>query len=319
MQENTAEKIKQEETIEVPLEQEKTNKTEKAEVTEEKEEVTVATEEQTKNKEEELNEYSEKVQKRISKLTAKMKEHERREKAALQFAESAKQELETMKAQTQQIDSNYVKELENRVTIQKSALETQLKQAIESGDTETQVKVQTELANLAQDNNRLEYIKQEQEKQKAPQQPMQQPQQPMQQPQQPQQRPPDPKALAWGEKNKWFGSDEPMTLTAFNIHKQLIQAEGYDGTSDEYYEEMDKRMREQWPQKFKEEVTEQPNTKNSGPAVASVSRNSGNTKKKSVKLTHSELAIAKKLGVSPEQYAKQVLKLQAERNVNTNS
>ena len=292
MQENTAEQIKEQETIEVPLEQEKTNKTEKAEVTEEKEEVTVATEEQTKNKEEELNEYSEKVQKRIGKLTAKMKEHERREKAALQFAESAKQELANMKAQTQQIDTNYVKELENRVTIQKGALETQLKQAIESGDTDTQVKVQTELANLAQDNNRLEYIKQEQEKQKAPQQPMQQPQQP----------PPDPKALAWGEKNKWFGSDEPMPLTAFNIHKQLIQAEGFDGTSDEYYEEMDKRMREQWPQKFKEEATEQPNTK-----------------KKSVKLTHSELAIARKLGVSPEQYAKQVLKLQAERNVNTNS
>ena len=312
MQENTAEKIK-EETIEVPLEPEKT---EKEEVTEEKEEVTVASEEQVKDKEEELNEYSEKVQKRIGKLTAKMKEHERREKAALQFAESAKQELANIKAQTQQIDTNYVKELENRVTIQKGALETQLKQAIESGDTDTQVKVQTELANLAQDNNRLEYIKQEQEKQKAPQQPMQQPQQPMQQPQQP---PPDPKALAWGEKNKWFGSDEPMTLTAFNIHKQLIQAEGFDGTSDEYYEEMDKRMREQWPQKFKEEATEQPNTKNSGPAVASVSRNSGNTKKKSVKLTHSELAIARKLGVSPEQYAKQVLKLQAERNVNTNS
>ena len=316
MQENTAEKIKQEETIEVPLEQEKTKETEKAEVTEEKEEVTVATEEQTKNKEEELNEYSEKVQKRIGKLTAKMKEHERREKAALQFAESAKQELFNMKAQTQQIDTNYVKELENRVTIQKGALETQLKNAIESGDTETQVKIQTELANLAQDNNRLEYIKQEQEKQKAPQQPMQQPQQPMQQPQQP---PPDPKALAWGEKNKWFGSDEPMTLTAFNIHKQLIQAEGFDGSSDDYYEEMDKRIREQWPQKFKDEAAEQQTTKSSGPAVASVNRNSGNTKKKSVKLTSSELAIARKLGVTPEQYAKQVLKLQAGRNVNTNS
>jgi len=312
MQENTAEKIK-EETIEVPLEPEKT---EKEEVTEEKEEVTVASEEQIKDKEEELNEYSEKVQKRIGKLTAKMKEHERREKAALQFAESAKQELFNMKAQTQQIDTNYVKELENRVTIQKGALETQLKNAIESGDTETQVKIQTELANLAQDNNRLEYIKQEQEKQKAPQQPMQQPQQPMQQPQQP---PPDPKALAWGEKNKWFGSDEPMTLTAFNIHKQLIQAEGFDGSSDDYYEEMDKRIREQWPQKFKDEAAEQQTTKSSGPAVASVNRNSGNTKKKSVKLTSSELAIARKLGVTPEQYAKQVLKLQAGRNVNTNS
>ena len=316
MQENTAEKIK-EETIEVPLEPEKT---EKEEVTEEKEEVTVASEEQVKDKEEELNEYSEKVQKRIGKLTAKMKEHERREKAALQFAESAKQELANMKAQTQQVDTNYVKELENRVTIQKGALETQLKTAIESGDTDTQVKIQTELANLAQDNNRLEYIKQEQEKQKTPQQPMQQPQQPMQQPiQQPQQPPPDPKALAWGEKNKWFGSDEPMTLTAFNIHKQLIQVEGFDGTSDDYYEEMDKRIREQWPQKFNGGAAEQQTTKSSGPAVASVNRNSGNTKKKSVKLTSSELAIARKLGVTPEQYAKQVLKLQAGRNVNTNS
>ena len=234
------------------------------------------------------------------KAASKAKEHERRERAALQYAESAKKELEELKAQTQKIDGNYVKELENRVTIQKTALQGQLKKAIDDGDTETQVKVQTELANLAQDNNRLEYIKQQKEEATAP----------------PQQSP-DPKAIAWGEKNTWFGTDEPMTLTAFSIHKKLL-AQGYDGSSDEYYEEMDKQMRRDWPQKFKSD-TEQETVKNNGPVVASVSRNSGNTKKKTVKLSQSELAIARKIGVTPEQYAKQVLKIQAERNVNPNS
>ena len=108
-----------------------------------------------------------------------------------------------------------------------------------------------------------------------------------------------------------------MTLTAFSIHKKLL-AQGYDGSSDEYYEEMDKQMRRDWPQKFKSD-TEQETVKNNGPVVASVSRNSGNTKKKTVKLSQSELAIARKIGVTPEQYAKQVLKIQAERNVNPNS
>jgi hypothetical protein len=312
MQENTAEKITEESTIEVPLEPEKETKTQKETV---EPEVSVATEEKPRDKEEELNEYSEKVQKRIGKLTAKAKEHERRERAALQYAESAKKELEELKAQTQKIDGNYVKELENRVTIQKTALQGQLKKAIDDGDTETQVKVQTELANLAQDNNRLEYIKQQKEEATA------QPQQAQTQQAQPQQAPPqqgpDPKAIAWGEKNTWFGTDEPMTLTAFSIHKKLL-AQGYDGSSDEYYEEMDKQMRRDWPQKFKSD-TEQETVKNNGPVVASVSRNSGNTKKKTVKLSQSELAIARKIGVTPEQYAKQVLKIQAERNVNPNS
>lgn len=314
MQENTAEKITQEKTIEVPIEPENQETTEKTE--DSLPEVAVAAEEKPKDKEEELNEYSDKVQKRIGKLTAKAKEHERRERAALQFAESAKQELEQIKAQTKKIDTNYVKELENRVTIQSQALESQLKQAIDTGDTETQVKVQKELANLAQDNNRLLYIKEEQEKEK--QQPTVQPQQTVEQPQAQPQRAPDPKAVAWGEKNAWFGSDEPMTLTAFSIHKQLIQKEGYEGSSDEYYQELDKRMKQEWPQKFENEV-EQTTTKNTGPAVASVNRNSGNSKKRTVKLSSSEIAISRKLGITPEQYAKQVLKMQAERNVNPNS
>ena len=295
MQENTAEKITEENTIEVPLEPEKETKTQKETV---EPEVSVATEEKPRDKEEELNEYSEKVQKRIGKLTAKAKEHERRERAALQYAESAKKELEELKAQTQKIDGNYVKELENRVTIQKTALQGQLKKAIDDGDTETQVKVQTELANLAQDNNRLEYIKQQKEEATA------QPQQAQTQQAQPQQTPPqqspDPKAIAWGEKNTWFGDDEVMTNAAFSIHAELVK-EGFDSESDEYYNEIDSRLQDYFPNKF---AVSEPEVEEKKPVQTVASAGRKQQGRRTVKLTRSQVAIAKKLGVPLEEYAK---------------
>ena len=192
-------------------------------------------------------------------------------------------------------------EFENRVKVQEQFLQKELKDAIERSDTDTQVKMQTELAKLANDNNRLAYVKQQQTQQleAAKQQP--QTQQPSAQPQ----RKPDVKANAWAEKNTWFGEDEPMTLTAFSIHKTLVETDGYDPTSDDYYVELDKRIRNDFPHKF-ENTNGTAKKIRSSPTVASASRPASRSNNRSVKLSASQVAIAKKLGVSLEQYAKQV-------------
>ena len=128
-------------------------------------------------------------------------------------------------------------------------------------------------------------------------------QQPMQQQQQ-QPAPPDPKAAAWADKNDWFGTDEPMTLTAFSIHKTLVESEGWDPHSDDYYAEVDKRIRQEFPHKFGGA------TRQSGPVVASANRGGQKKGKQKIQLTKSEVAIADKLGVSYEQYAKQKARMQ---------
>tara|TARA_R110000744_G_scaffold48986_2_gene106675 strand:- start:1419 stop:2315 length:897 start_codon:yes stop_codon:yes gene_type:complete len=250
---------------------------------------------------EELEEYSEGVKKRISKLTAKMREAERRESAAVEYAQSIIKQNENLTKDRANTDQHYVHEFENRVKVQEQFLQKELKDAIERSDTDTQVKMQTELAKLANDNNRLAYVKQQQIQQLevAKQQP--QTQQPSAQPQ----RKPDVKANAWAEKNTWFGEDEPMTLTAFSIHKTLVETDGYDPTSDDYYVELDKRIRNDFPHKF-ENTNGTAKKIRSSPTVASASRPASRSNNRSVKLSASQVAIAKKLGVSLEQYAKQV-------------
>jgi hypothetical protein len=249
---------------------------------------------------EELENHSEKVQKRIAKLTGRMREAERREKAAIEYAQSVQKQLDENKQKTTSLDSSFVNEFENRVTLQNEMLQTQLKEAIDRGDVDKQVEVQKQLATVAHENERLKYVKQQREQQKAVQATAQQPQQPQQAPQ----RSPDPKAKSWADQNEWFGQDEPMTLTAFSIHKKMIEEEGWDGATDEYYTELDKRIRREFPHKFNQENSSGRNT----PAVASATRTT--TKgKKSVKLSASQVAIAKKLGVSLEDYAKQVARL----------
>jgi len=250
---------------------------------------------------EELEEYSEGVKKRISKLTAKMREAERRESAAVEYAQSIIKQNENLTKDRANTDQHYVHEFENRVKVQEQFLQKELKDAIERSDTDTQVKMQTELAKLANDNNRLAYVKQHQSQQleAAKQQP--QTQAPNSQPQ----RKPDVKANAWAEKNSWFGEDEPMTLTAFSIHKTLVETDGYDPTSDDYYVELDKRIRNDFPHKF-ENTNSTTKKMRSSPTVASASRPAGRSNNRSVKLSASQVAIAKKLGVSLEQYAKQV-------------
>ena len=280
------------------------------EVEEDKEEETqeVATEEsQPKERvadssDDELEQYSESVQKRISKLTAKMREAERREQAATEYAQAVQKQLQESTQKSTALDDSFVSEFETRVTYQEESLRNKLKEAIDRGDIDQQVEAQTALAKLAQDNERLAYVKRQKEyaakqaeiAQATPQQAPQQ-QKPI----------PDPKATAWAERNTWFGQDEPMTLTAFSIHKKMVEEEGYDPTSDDYYNELDNRIRRDFPHKFSEKTN-----RTSGPAVAGANRTSKSSNKKSVKLTQSQVAIAKKLGITNEQYAKQLLALQ---------
>ena len=247
----------------------------------------------------ELEQYSEGVKKRISKLTAKMREAERREQAALQYAQSAKKELEENQKKNLSLDNSFVKEFENRVQLQDQLYRNTLKEAIDRGDVDGQVEAQRQLANVASQNDKLAMVKQQQEQR------AQQPvpvQQPMQQQQQP--APPDPKATAWADKNDWFGTDEPMTLTAFSIHKTLVEGEGFDPHSDDYYAEVDRRIRQEFPHKFGGA------TRQSGPVVASASRGGQKKGKQKIQLTKSEVAIADKLGVSYEQYARQKARMQ---------
>jgi hypothetical protein len=270
--------------------------------TEEQEKPEVETEVQSKPEQsgDELEQYSEGVKKRISKLTAKMREAERREQAAIQYAQAAKKELEENQKKNLSLDNSYVSEFENRIKLQDQLYRNTLKEAIDRGDVDGQVEAQRQLANVASQNDKLAMVKQQQEQRAQQPVPVAQPMQ--QQPQQP--APPDPKAAAWAEKNDWFGTDEPMTLTAFSIHKTLVESEGWDPHSDDYYAEVDKRIRQEFPHKFGGA------TRQSGPVVASASRGGQKKGKQKIQLTKSEVAIADKLGVSYEQYARQKARMQ---------
>jgi hypothetical protein len=250
---------------------------------------------------EDLEGYSDKVQKRIEKLTYKMREAERREKAATEYARSVQAQNEELQKRSSQIDESYISEYDQRVTSQEDVLKKQLSDAINIGDVDAQIEAQKAVAKLAIESERLNVAKQQLEQRKAAPQ-----QQPQAAPQQQQNNQPDPKARSWAERNTWFGQDEPMTLTAFSIHKKLIEEEYFNPSSDEYYDELDKRMRNEFPHKF------QQGTRSSARApVAGATRSSGKAPNKKIKLSPSQVAIADKLGVSYEQYAKQLARLQS--------
>ena len=256
-------------------------------------------------KKDELKEYSEGVQKRIAKLTRKMREAERQREEALAFAQSVKNRNEEMEGKLSKIDSSYVSEFETRVKTSMEAAKLALKNAIESQDVEAQIAAQQQLAALTMDEARLNSIKvandnkpkvEEKQVNINPQQQYYQPQQQS-----------DPKAEDWAAKNTWFGNDSAMTYTAFDIHKKLVEQEGYDPKSDEYYAEVDKRIRVEFPHKF--DKVEDNTTERAKPAqnVASARRSASTNKgRKTVKLTPSQVAIAKRLGVPLEEYAKQL-------------
>ena len=254
----------------------------------------------------EMDDYGKKVQSRIDKLTKKLRAAERREQAAIEFAQGLQQEQTKLQQKTRQLDTGYVNEFASRVEAQTAEAKKQLKDAMDTGDIDAQVEAQQKIARLAVDADRAkksldqrERLKKEMEARGVD---PNQPQMPTQQaqPQAPQPAaPPDPKAENWAEKNEWFGTDEPMTLTSFSIHRKLVE-EGFDTKSDEYYSEIDKRMRETFPHKF-EQVSTPTQT------VASATRSTQPAKRQgTVRLTPSQVAIAKKLGVPLSEYAKYV-------------
>ena len=256
-------------------------------------------------KKDELKEYSEGVQKRIAKLTRKMREAERQKEEALAYAQSVKNANDEMEGRLSRIDSSYVSEFENRVKTSMAAAKLALKNAIESKDVEAQIAAQQQLAALTMDEARLNSVKAANENQPQPQE-KQVNINPQQQYVAPQQQA-DPKAEDWASRNTWFGNDSAMTYTAFDIHKTLVEREGYDPKSDEYYAEVDKRIRLEFPHKF--DKVDDNTTERAKPAqnVASARRSASTNKgRKTVKLTPSQVAIAKRLGVPLEEYAKQV-------------
>jgi hypothetical protein len=245
----------------------------------------------------EIEEYSEGVQKRIAKLTKKWREAERQKEAALEFAKGVQQEHTHLKTRFSKMEPNYVQALESRLTSGIEAAKAKLAGARETGDINIEVEASKEIARLGLDEARLNAMKERQSE--AKEQVVRTPAQSI-----PQQAPaPDPKAEAWAEKNPWFGSDNAMTYTAFDLHKKLTEQEGYDPNSDEYYVEVDKRMRLDFPHKFG--TTDKTVTTKPAQTVASATR-SARPGRKTMRLTSSQVAIAKKLGVPLEEYAKQL-------------
>jgi len=266
---------------------------------------------------EELSRVSEGVKKRINKLTRKMREAERREKAALDYAKGLQKQNKDATAQAQATGNVYLEEYENRLKLEESNLKTALHKAIETGDVDSQMEVQKRIAQHAMDSEKLAHSKQYSAQQQ--QAPVQDPTVQQGQPPEFAAAPPDPKADDWAERNAWFGQDEPMTLTAFSIHKNLV-ARGMDPRTDEYYVELESGLKHEFPHKADQVMSLRGNSapvsrRPSGVAPATGTRR-GAKNPNSVKLTQSEVAIAKKLGVSLENYARQVRLIQS-RQVST--
>ena len=248
----------------------------------------------------ELEDYSEGVKKRIAKLTRKMREAERREEAATAYAKSVLEKQKLLEGKISKLDTSYVSEMENRLKASMEAAVSKLQKAREEGNLKDEVAAQTEISRLGYEEARLVDMKAKSAEQTAPEAPVQ----PQNQTRQQAPVNPDPKAQAWAAKNEWFGKDEAMTYTAFALHKKLTEEEGYDAQSDDYYNEIDKRLKLEFPHKFGK--VENTTTEKPTQTVASASRTS-KTGRKTVRLTPSQMAIARKLGVPLEEYAKQLI------------
>ena len=246
-----------------------------------------------------LEEYSKGVQSRIAKLTRKMREAERREFAATEYASSLEQARKFDQDKFQKVDSDYTKKFEDNIKTGMDSAQNELARAIEAGDAAAQVQANKRIATLAFDNAKLEQRK-ESTAQEKPVQLSDGGQLPRETPRQMPQA--DPMAEDWASRNKWFGRDRPMTFTAFEIHKDLVEKEGFDPKSDDYYEEIDKRIKVDFPHKFGNSETTTPRPVQS---VASANR-SVKQGRQTVRLTSSQVHIAKKLGVPLEEYAKQL-------------
>lgn len=258
---------------------------------------------------EELEEINSGVQKRIAKLTARMREAERREQAAVEYAKGLQTKTQDLEQKLVHTDYSRLNEAKTRLDTQSATLKQIIRKAREEGDIDTETEAQQRLTDLTMESRQVAGWLQTQEQQ-VRRQPQMQPQQPQyQQPAPQQQRPvPSPKAESWAEKNSWFGQDRTMTYAAWGIHQTLIEDEGIDPNSDEYYTEIDRRLREEFPKRFQNESSApQSRQQRSAPAVAPASRSSGvNQVRRTVRLSPSQVAMAKKLNVPLEEYAKYV-------------
>ena len=303
--------VEENEVISVDVEQteEQTTASEIPVVPEKEETQTNVQEQQSSD---ELEDYSENVKKRINQLTAKRKQALEEADAAVKYAQAQKVENDQLKQQLSNLDKGYINEYGTRVESQTDQVKKLFKEAHEAGDSEKMAEAQDIMAKLAIEKERLRIQKarSEQEVQQA-----QQSQQTQQQPQQQQpQRPPrvedlDPKLQTWMKKNDWFGADMVMTGAAQGLHQQLVGSEGFDPTSDEYYAEIDKRMKDSFPNKFQDK-------RQNAQAVAPATSNGRSVKsgrKKTVELTPGQVAFAKKMNIPLDRYAKEVAKLEAGR------
>jgi len=254
--------------------------------------------EEPKKEDEQLEDYSKGVQARIAKLTRKMREAERQRDAATEYAKSVEERRQALETRFEKTDADYIKKFETSINTGLEAAQKELAAAIEAGDAQAQVEANKRIATLAFENAKLAQSKEAREAQVTKPSQVRAPQQPVTQVE-----PSDPMAESWAAKNSWFGQDRAMTYTAFEIHKDLVDKEGFDPKSDEYYAEIDKRIRVDFPHKFATS-----NNKQSTEPVQTVAsaKRSVRPGRKTVKLTSSQVAIAKKLGVPLEEYAKQL-------------
>ena len=286
---STQEKIEDDGSIEVTVE----------DASEVEVEVVVKEETASAKADRDLEEHSESVRKRIDKLTYKVREAERREQAALEFAKGLKGQLDTYQDRANRLDRSLVQEFDTRLKTQDKMVRDELRRAIDEGNIDAQVEAQSSLAALAVESDRLRQTRARrdyEEKQRAENELVARSTPPPRAPQAPR---PDPKARSWAERNEWFGNDRAMTATAYAIHADLIEAEGYDPSSDEYYRELDSRIRVEFPSKFKA-VAQNGRPQPTVGSARSTVKSSGNK----VKLTESQIKVAKSLGVSLEEYAR---------------
>ncbi len=251
-----------------------------------------------------LEDYSKGVQARIAKLTRKMREAERREQAAVEYAKAVEDKRLALEKKFNKTDADYIKKFETTISSGLEAAQKELAAAIESGDAKAQVEANKRIATLAFENAKLDAAKEGREEKPQAEKPVNLSQGgQINQPAMDDPINPDPRAEAWASKNSWFGTDRAMTYTAFEIHKDLTEKEGFDPNSDEYYAEVDKRIRVDFPHKFGNTENKQPTAPVQTVASANRSVKPG---RKTVRLTSSQVAIAKKLGVPLEEYAKQL-------------
>jgi hypothetical protein len=276
---------------------------EKQETSNEKQETKTETEGKEDQKDE-LEVYSKDVQRRIAKLTKKWREAERQKEEAITYARAQKQQADSISKRYSSLETNSLKDRESKLTAAIEGAKARLAQAREAGDINLEVDVQREISRLGYEESRLLELKATREEMAKEE--VIPTMNNVNIPRQPQTVVPDEKAETWGSKNRWFGTDKPMTYTAFDIHETLVNDEGFDPSSDDYYSELDKRIRVAFPNKFvNNEDKAQNNTTKPTQQVASA-RRSVNPGRKTVRLTPSQVAIAKKLGVPLEEYAKQI-------------